>query len=87
MPPGHFYAAVQGYQSLPPKLRRIVDENMNAYLLGAEGHDLAYWAPQVYAARLVDWVVGYPPDPGGLYLAIRGAARACSCTRTAIPAT
>jgi hypothetical protein len=70
MPPGHSYAALLGYERMPPKLRRIVDNNMNAYLLGAWGHDLAYWAPQAYLVKFVDWIVGYGKDPGGLYLAI-----------------
>jgi hypothetical protein len=71
MPPGHFYAALEAYKNMPPRLQDVVGKNMNAYLLGAEGHDLTYWAPQAYQVKFFDWIAGYAADPLGAYLARR----------------
>ena len=53
MPPGHLYAATEAYKRMPERLRDTVRRNWNAYLLGAQGHDLAYWAPKSYLVKFI----------------------------------
>ena len=74
MPLGHLYAAIQVHRRLPPRLHEIVKNNRNAYLLGCQGHDLAYWAPK---AELLRWFGDFSaalrgayshPDQPGMYL-------------------
>ena len=74
MPLGHLYAAIKVQQEQPARLKEIVKNNRNAYLLGCQGHDLAYWAPY---ASVLKWVMdagavlkgayNYPDRPGELF--------------------
>lgn len=59
MPPGHIHAAIAAYKAMPQRLQEIVQQNRNAYLLGCQGHDLAYWAPQSWWIKFL--------NGGGLY--------------------
>lgn len=53
MPPGHLYAAMEAYRRMPERLREVVRMNWNAYILGAQGHDLAYWAPSSFFIKFI----------------------------------
>lgn len=58
MSPGHLYAAVEIYKQMPSRLQDCVRRNFNAYLLGSQGHDLAYWAPKSYLVRFLNSPTG-----------------------------
>ena len=74
MPLGHIYAAVMVHKQQPERLKEVIKNNRNAYMLGCQGHDLAYWAPN---AAVLKWVMdagavlrgayNYPDRPGELF--------------------
>lgn len=39
---GHVYSALKAYQRAPSEVRRIIEPNLDAYLMGSSGPDIAY---------------------------------------------
>jgi hypothetical protein len=64
--PGHIYAALKALESAPPAVQEVVSGNLEAYLCGAAGPDVAYTASyiQLGASALIGLEV-FPPGTEG----------------------